>query len=350
MAKKELSPYAPDRWIREMNRRYPNLWTELRRKYADPSKMLRKGSGGEELLRSVPDWCIMPTLFPFLHMTDKYGETFYLTHMDELMTLGSTYIWRVSKGVYRFAPEIYKALISQPLTGNIPIDCLYHLPEWAVYIETPGLSYERHPMEGFIAHLDYNLFSRGVDLQFAMFLRGRDQPRMVALPLGEGTLLDAMDRIDEVDSIFSGDTSNIRYIGSRDEYRLTFSAMLQLVLYLCSEEPDMPEIEHPVKRRRLSGSVRPPEEPRVWDVGVRISNAIRRHRELTVENAEPSSAPGSHASPRPHVRSAHWHTYWTGPRDTQFPIRKPVIRWIPPIPVGMDWKHELPTTVKRVSD
>ena len=94
--------------------------------------------------------------------------------------------------------------------------------EWAVYIETPGLSYERHPMEGFIAHLDYNLFSRGVDLQFAMFLRGRDQPRMVALPLGEGTLLDAMDRIDEVDSIFSGDTSNIRYIGSRDEYRGLF--------------------------------------------------------------------------------------------------------------------------------
>ena len=78
--------------------------------------------------------------------------------------------------------------------------------------------------------------------------------------------------------------------------------MLQLVLYLCSEEPDMPEIEHPVKRRRLSGSVRPPEEPRVWDVGVRISNANRHHREQTVANAEPSTAPSFHASPRPHVR------------------------------------------------
>ena len=38
------------------------------------------------------------------------------------------------------------------------------MPEWAVYTETPGLSYERIPMEGFIAYLDYNLFSRGVDL------------------------------------------------------------------------------------------------------------------------------------------------------------------------------------------
>ena len=68
--------------------------------------MIRPNSGGIELLQSVPDWCIMPTFFPFLVMTDKYGELFYMTHMDELMTLGSTYIWRCSKGVYRFAPEI----------------------------------------------------------------------------------------------------------------------------------------------------------------------------------------------------------------------------------------------------
>ena len=41
------------------------------------------------------------------------------------------------------------------------------------------------PMEGFIAHLDYNLFSRGVDLQFAIFRKGIDHPKMIALPLGE---------------------------------------------------------------------------------------------------------------------------------------------------------------------
>ena len=57
-------------------------------------------------------------------------------------------------------------------------------------------------MKGFIAHLDYNLFSRNVDLQFAMFLDGCDQPKMVALPFGEGTLLDAMNRVDQVDDLF----------------------------------------------------------------------------------------------------------------------------------------------------
>ena len=34
----------------------------------------------------------MPTLFPFLVMTDRYGESFSLTHMNELMTMDTTYI------------------------------------------------------------------------------------------------------------------------------------------------------------------------------------------------------------------------------------------------------------------
>ena len=350
MARKELSPYAPDRWIRELNRRYPSLWADLRKGYADPVRMLRPGSGGMELLANIPDWYIMPTLFPFLVMTDRYGEPFYLTHMDELMTMGTTYIWRCSKGVYRFAPELYDVLVRQPLTGNLSQECLYRMPEWAVYIETPGLSYERIPMEGFIAHLDYNMFSRSVDLQFAIFREGIDMPKMIALPLGEGTLLDAMDRVDQVDMIFAGHLSNIRYIGSRDEYRQTFSSMLQLLLYLCSDEPDMPEIEHPQKRRRLSGGVRPPEAPRVWDVGVRISTAIRNYKagEARQPWVEAEGEGHGHASPRPHVRSAHWHTYWTGPREAVFPEKKPVIRWIPPLPIGMNGRRELPTNIRMV--
>jgi hypothetical protein len=31
-----------------------------------------------------------------------------------------------------------------------------------------------------------------------------------------------------------------------------------------------------------------------------------------------------------------------------FPLRKPVMRWIPPLPIGMDWKRELPTNIRVV--
>ena len=36
-----------------------------------------------------------------------------------------------------------------------------------------------------------------------------------------------MDRVDKVGDMLAGDLKKIRYIGSRDEYRRTFSSMLQ---------------------------------------------------------------------------------------------------------------------------
>lgn len=53
------------------NRTYPNLWTDLRKVYAEPEKILNSKSGGVSLIKSVPDWCIMPTLFPFLLITNR---------------------------------------------------------------------------------------------------------------------------------------------------------------------------------------------------------------------------------------------------------------------------------------
>ena len=126
--------------------------------------------------------------------------------------------------------------------------------------------------------------------------------------------------------------------------------MLQLLLYLCSEEPDIPEIQHPRYRRKISGGYQAPKEAQVWDVGVRIASVIRKYkdRKANLDNNEMIICEGNHMSPRPHVRSAHWHTYWTGPRDASFPERKPVLRWLPPIPVGIDWKKELPTSIHPV--
>lgn len=116
--------------------------------------------------------------------------------------------------------------------------------------------------------------------------------------------------------------------------------MLQLVLYLCSDEPDMPAIQHPQARMRASGAVDAPKEPRIWDVGVRIGAAIRRYDNTSRGNA--TDGDGAHASPRPHVRRAHWHHFWTGPLSGD---RKLVLHWLPPIPVGTDWESENPVVI-----
>lgn len=308
---KESSSFAPDCWIRFLNKRIPNMWPDLRRTRKDPFSVLKKTDYAKKLLSSIPDWCVMPTMHPFFMLGERYGRDFCFAHMNEVMTIGTMYTWRLTKGVYRFAPEIYEALTTQPLSGSIPCECLFHLPEWAVYIETPGLQFEHKELDGFIAHLDYNLFSLDIDLQFALFAKGINQPRMIALPLKSGTLDEAMERVTEIDNAFIPG-SGPKYVGTKEEYRHTFSVMLQLLLYLCSEEPDIPFIEHPKARMRSSGSIPLPPGPRVWDVGVRISSAIRKYKErqfpLEDNYSEPAeSGTVGHCRPRPHVRCSLAH-------------------------------------------
>ena len=76
MAKKELSPYAPDRWIREINRRYPNIWVDLRKGFNEPKMVLGHQPKALAMLGQVPDWCIMPTFFPGMILMDRYGDAY----------------------------------------------------------------------------------------------------------------------------------------------------------------------------------------------------------------------------------------------------------------------------------
>ena len=99
MAKKDLSPYAPDRWIRELNRRHPNLWVDLRKAFNEPSTFLGQNKAALNLLGKVPEWCIMPTFFPGMLLMHRFGEAYYAANMDEIMTIASTYTWRASKGI-----------------------------------------------------------------------------------------------------------------------------------------------------------------------------------------------------------------------------------------------------------
>ena len=51
---------------------------------------------------------------------------------------------------------------------------------------------------------------------------------------------------------------------------------------------------------------------------------------------------------RPHIRRAHWHTYWVGPMDEVYPKRKTILKWLPPIPVNVTDVEKLPVVVREV--
>jgi len=107
--------------------------------------------------------------------------------------------------------------------------------------------------------------------------------------------------------------------------------------YLIAEDPDVservpPEPHRGKARRQVRLGTQPAQPVRELDVGFRVGAALRAAREAGAQTfATNDETVGHRRSPVPHVRRAHWHLYWTGPRQGE---RTPVLRWIPPVVVA----------------
>ncbi|HGW5371068.1 TPA: hypothetical protein ACNIJL_000016 [Pseudomonas aeruginosa] len=122
------------------------------------------------------------------------------------------------------------------------------------------------------------------------------------------------------------------------------SAMLSLLLYLCSEQPDIsdwepeqPQFKYLGKKRRWLAS----KDIREWDVGLRLGAAVQSARKRS--DATKRST-GNGTPVRPHVRRTHWNLYWVGKRGEQTIS----LRWLPPIPVNVADAEKLPAVLHPV--
>ncbi|MFM2415427.1 MAG: hypothetical protein RL385_150 [Pseudomonadota bacterium] len=78
----------------------------------------------------------------------------------------------------------------------------------------------------------------------------------------------------------------------------------------------------------------------------RIRGAVAGRRptlDLARARLRETDEPTGGGPPRaPHLRRAHWHRFWTGPRDGERAIR---LRWLSPILVGADSVPEHATVI-----
>lgn len=67
------------------------------------------------------------------------GGTNRLSPKDaaQVSILGALAAWRMTQSIYRFDPNVFAAVWETPIEGDLPVDMLYRLPEWCVYVETP---------------------------------------------------------------------------------------------------------------------------------------------------------------------------------------------------------------------
>lgn len=279
-----------------------------------------------------------------------------LRESSELATLAA---WRMTQGVYRYDPTLYAALTDTSLSGDLPAEILRRLPEWCVYIETPGMTGPLvgggvTAVHGCWAWLDYEVTGDLTVLTLGLDLD--DAPIGLAhVPL-VGTIEDAIastlrewdDAADRIDGIHAPPS------GYAEAARRALPPLVSLVLYLCADDPDLGGRPRPTKpqpvRTKHGWRVYPASGLTRWDVGVRIGAAIRHAQEQREREAREHAASGR-AFPRPHVRRSHWHSYWTGPRsEDRADERRLSVRWLPPIPVNVDGVADLPTTIHPVEE
>ena len=97
------------------------------------------------------------------------------------------------------------------------------------------------------------------------------------------------------------------------------------VAYLCSKNADIVPSYKPQPNLPRNNAKR--RSNATWhDVGYHVGAQLRAY-----EHSRRSQANGGHGSVRPHMRRAHWHHFWTGPRDGE---RELVLKWLSPTMVN----------------
>ena len=376
--------YTPaDKWLNILNKKYPNIWAMMKK--ARETMGLDAQKVNKEYMREIPNsiempYLLAPFMFYYLSKYKGYHDTAYkkavairrekgetskefIKEMNrvecEICSLASMYLWRKSKGVYRFSSEMYEELINQPLDCNLQMESFFRLPEWAVYIETPGLKVEEDNISGFIANIDYHIDYQHPDdrspcLFILYFTDNKNTPYGMILPFMNNTLKEVVDKVSEINEkeIIAEKEAGL-YDGTResvdpDVLARFLTQVLNLLMYLCSEEPDITPRTEPVSHSHHKAKGLIPKEHKVWDVGVRISRFIKEYKHTYSDNDE--DTPETGRTVRPHIRRAHWHTYWIGPRDAVYPERQAIPKWLPPIPVNVKWQEELPVNIKIVDE
>ncbi|TJY57341.1 hypothetical protein E4T66_18215 [Sinimarinibacterium sp. CAU 1509] len=294
-----------------------------------------------------------------------------LHRLGELITMPSVHLsltalanWQLTKGVYRFDADLLRALLRSQVK-SVDVSAFRTLPEWSVYIdlsESPLEGTEAEGVHGVFAHMLQGTRAiattqaerridalddagGGSDSALLLVIEYDDMLVPVAIPLLRGQTLE--EAIAEVDATFQrlADTigSADRLVRSDVETRATRAALLliNLVLYLCSEEPDVSGRQWPPVPARQSKLKRDkwvvPPKPSEWAVGVRMGAALRRYAERIANAPEEAGATGT--TPKPHVRIAHFHGFWKGPHS-EAQRRYMAVKWLPPIPVNFAWTDD----------
>lgn len=218
------------------------------------------------------------------------------------------YYWSKSKEIYEFDKNFAEELM-QTEVDSIPYQALQHLPHNSFAISVSDDEY-------LIVHKGYD--SNHITSDYLVWLHAyvsKNETKALGLALDE--------RFSKVE--------DLKRITDKPSHVESVIKDLNLILYLCAEKPDIdPNPEQKTVTRRTEKVRNVYREIRKWDVGYRFGSILRKQKPAS--SSSTNNATGSHSAKRPHIRRAHWHKFWTGPKDNQTMI----LKWLHPMIIHPD--------------
>lgn len=243
--------------------------------------------------------------------------------------------YRQAKRIYQFSQELEEAL-DEKLPEAFPTRH-FHIPLHGAVFE-----YKNESVFTF-----YDLTTPSYVRHFSH----PDEPvqyeaRFLSIPKGEGSIDEVIIQVDLADTVggchqntmenmknlvqtMGGDPTVIQ------EYSKVLALRLNSVLYITANASrDVETVRPQSQPKRRPQDKRERErlldlrEPGIYRVGGIYERVLRRWKRVTT-----ASYGSSGRTVRPHIRAAHAHLYWRGPRKDP-EKRTPVVHFLPPIPVN----------------
>ncbi|MBF0233298.1 MAG: hypothetical protein HQK65_09710 [Desulfamplus sp.] len=273
--------------------------------------------------------------------------------VSDIGNLAAILSWKVTKGVYRFDPELLESLWDVKLDKEIPVDLIFeNLPKYCCYIDLEGFQpAEDKSVIGFFTYLEHDANTGHREIRLAFVMTDQDTPYLTnfAFHVDEsdttiGSMVDASLEYSrkQVPKLFEGLNTSIISTSDKDCFdpNEKYSPFFSLILYICSAERDIITVSKP---RKIKKTKNPKKQKKQLPIEYRVGSTIGKNiRKARSEYSKEGTDTGAGTKKSPHIRKAHYHLYWTGEGR-----KIPQLKFIYPVLVNIGEEPEMPI-VKRV--
>lgn len=372
--------FSPSRLVEQIDTDFPGLWARIEKAQPPgaprPFPIVR-----ESAARTYPPGTKHPRGYPMEYLlkaainTEEDFRSFlgssvnpksvFVSYSAE--ALQAIAAWRTTKLHYEVDPDFWDELAATPMKGTPPSEIFQHLPARAFFISRKG---------GLLRDVDAELHRRDGDAVFHGFFVYVLPGVLTILPatnttisgkmemrLGKESVEEALDRVcremrESSLSVIRAHPNGTdaerqqaiqdmqkRWPDEEKSIKRDWHGVLSNVLYLCTDAPDVEGKPLPVPCRtsRIGARVRfsTPVTETVVGVGIRLGSVFRK----AASESRRSGGDSAGKPMPPHIRRAHWHTYWAGKKGEQ----RPEVKWLSPILVNAQSSEQIMETVHKVS-